>query len=260
VLLERGQMTAILNYPLWVFVLTFVVLWLSAALGVAMRKAWGEFADDLRDDYGVILGATLTLLGLIIGFTFSMATTRYDQRKAYEEGEANAIGTEYVRADLLPSASAAQARTLLLRYTDLRIRFYEVRSREELRKVDADTAVLQNQLWEVVAAAANAQPSTNSQLAASGMNDVLNSQGYTQASWWNRIPPAAWGLMYAVAIVSHLLVGFGSRRREVFLSIVLPLLVAISFFLISDIDSPRGGVIRVQPQNLIALAKSFPRN
>jgi hypothetical protein len=90
------------------------------------------------------------------------------------------------------------------------------------------------------------------------MNDVLNSQGYTQAAWWNRIPPAAWGLMYAVAIVAHLLVGFGSHRRHVFLSIILPLLVATSFFLVADIDSPRGGVIRVQPQNLIALAKSFP--
>lgn len=252
-------MTSILDYPLLVFIATFVLLWLSTGTGMVLRKPWGGLAEDIRDDYGVILGATLTLLGLIIGFSFSMATTRYDQRKAYEEEEANAIGTEYARADLLPAAAGAQARTLLIRYTDLRVRFYEARGREELRKVNADTAAVQNQLWQVVAAAANAQPNTNSQLAVSGMNDVLNSQGYTEASWWNRIPPAAWGLMYAIAIVSHLLVGFGNRRRQVFLSIVLPLTVAISFFLISDIDSPRGGIIRVQPQNLIALARSFPR-
>ena len=64
----------------------------------------------MREDFGFILAATLTLLGLIIGFSFSMATSRYDQRKNYEEAEANAIGTEYVRADLLPAADAATVR------------------------------------------------------------------------------------------------------------------------------------------------------
>jgi len=251
-------MNSILNYPLWVFAVTFLGLWLSTAIGIFLRRPFGALAEDVRDDFGVILGATLTLLGLIIGFTFSMATTRYDQRKLYEEEEANAIGTEYVRLDLLPAASAAQGRALLIRYTGLRLQFYQARSGEELRKVNADTAALQNQLWEVVAGATNAQSNVTSLLTASGMNDVLNSQGYTQASWWNRIPSGAWGLMYAVAIVSHLLIGFGTHRREVVLSIILPLTVAISFCLIADIDSPRGGIIRVQPQNLIALARSFP--
>ena len=63
--------------------------------------------------------ATLTLLGLIIGFSFSMAISRYDQRKVYEEAEANAIGTEYVRADLLPAGDAARVRALLRDYKRL---------------------------------------------------------------------------------------------------------------------------------------------
>jgi hypothetical protein len=67
-------------------------------------------AEDLREDFSVILSATLTLLGLLIGFSFSMAISRYDERKNYEEAEANAIGTEYVRADLLPAADAAKVR------------------------------------------------------------------------------------------------------------------------------------------------------
>jgi hypothetical protein len=64
----------------------------------------------MREDFGVIQSATLTLLGLIIGFTFSMAIGRYEQCKNYEEAEANAIGTEYVRADRLPGAAAACVR------------------------------------------------------------------------------------------------------------------------------------------------------
>lgn len=250
-------MTRLFDYPMLVFVATFVLLWLSAWVGLSVRTRWGGVTDDMRDDFGITLGATLTLMGLIIGFSFSMATTRYDQRKAYEEEEANAIGTEYVRVDLLPADAATQARALLVRYTDLRIRFYKTRERSELSRLNADTSALQSQLWEVVANAAKATSNTNSMLAVSGMNDVLNSQGYTQASWWNRIPTAAWSLMFAIAIVSHVLLGFGAHRKAWFLTVVLPLLVAISFLLIADIDSPRGGVITVQPQNLNALASGF---
>src|SRR5882672_6769155 len=80
----------------------------------------------MRPDFSVILAASLTLLGLIIGFSFSMATARYDMRKTYEEAEANAIGTEYVRADLLGPAEASQLRGLLKQYTELRIQAYTI--------------------------------------------------------------------------------------------------------------------------------------
>jgi hypothetical protein len=242
------------NYPLLTFAVTFALMWLSTWAGMYLRKHWRTDPEQVRDDFGVILGATLTLLGLIIGFTFSMATTRYDLRKSLEEEEANAIGTEYVRIDLLPSGAAAKAKGLLAHYTDLRIQFYQTRSADDLKRINAETSDLQNQLWETIAVPAKAQPSTNTMLAASGMNDVLNSQGYTQAAWWNRIPRAAWSLMFAIAIVSHVLLGYGAHSRSSFLSVILPLLIAIAFLLIADIDSPRGGIIRVQPQNLSAFA------
>ena len=77
-----------------------------------------------REDFGIVLSAALTLLTLILAFSFSMAITRYDQRKNYEEAEANAIGTEYVRADLLPPAEAVKVRELLRKYLDQRVLFY----------------------------------------------------------------------------------------------------------------------------------------
>ena len=81
-------------------------MWIAERMGAAARKKTEEMGDaDERDDFGVILAATLTLLGLIIGFSFSMAISRYDQRKNLEEEEANAIGTEYLRAELLPAAN-----------------------------------------------------------------------------------------------------------------------------------------------------------
>jgi hypothetical protein len=250
-------MDKVTDYPIFVFVVSFFALWLSTRIGVGVRRR--NLEQDVREDFGLILAATLTLLGLIIGFSFSMAISRYDQRKIYEEAEANAIGTEYVRAELLPAADAAKVRALIRNYVDQRILFYTTRDEQQLRQIDARTAHLQTELWSAVLPPAAAQPNQVVALAVSGMNDVLNSQGYTQAAWWNRIPVGAWGLMATIAICSNLLIGFGAQnaRAERLLHLVLPLVVSISFFLIADIDSPRHGLILVNPQNLVSLAESL---
>lgn len=247
----------IVDFPLVVLALSLLVQWLAAWLADAFRSRMRPLKELEREDYGIVLTASLTLLGLIIAFSFSMAVSRYDQRKNYEEAEANAIGTEYVRADLLPAADAARVRELLRRYLDQRVLFYTTRDGPQLRRIDADTTQLQNELWSTVRAAAAAQPTPLMSLAISGMNDVLNSQGYTQAAWWNRIPSAAWGLMAAIAVFCNLLHGYHARTGDALLFLVLPLSVSISFFLIADIDSPRGGLIRVLPQNLLHLAQSL---
>ena len=253
------NMPNLMNFPLLVFVVSFFVLWLSARAGVFVHERRGSLDEQAREDFGVVLAATLTLLGLIIGFSFSMAISRYDQRKNYEEEEANAIGTEFLRVQLLPAADAEKLQTLLVSYLDQRIQFYEARFESQLKPINADTAQLQSTLWSSVRVPAAAQPNPVVALAVSGMNDVLNSQGYTQAAWWNRIPIAAWGLMGAIAICSNIMIGYGVRRAKAssILLVVLPLIVSISFLLIADIDSPRGGIIRVRPINLISLSQSL---
>jgi len=251
-------MNNLMKSPFLVLSLSFIVLWLSARIGAWFRKRQ-LLEEDMRHDLDVIVAATLTLLGLIIGFSFSMAISRYDQRKNYEEAEANAIGTEYVRADLLPAADGARVRALLSGYLDQRVLFYQTRDEVGLRRINDATARLQTDLWSAVQAPAAAQPTPVLALAVSGMNDVLNSQGYTQAAWWNRIPIAAWVLMAAIAICANLMFGYGARRVKagVIHVLVLPLVLSIAFFLIADIDSPRRGVIRVSPQNLISLVQSL---
>jgi len=247
-----------LRYPSLSAFVSLLVLWLSAQIGAYFRRM-RPLKDDERDDFNIVEAATLTLLGLIIGFSFSMAISRYDLRKNYEEAEANAIGTEYVRTGLMPAGVAAQLRPQLRRYLELRILFYQTRNEHELRRINADTTQLQAEMWSAVQVPAMAQPTPVTALTVSGMNDVLNSQGYTQAAWWNRIPRAAWGLMAAIAICSNVLVGYGARSAKVRsgLLFVLPLVISISFLLIADIDSPRGGFIRVSPQNLVSLSRSL---
>jgi len=247
----------LLNFPLFIFVSSFVALWLAAQIGDTLRKKVGPLPEDQRENFSVAVNATLTLLGLLIGFTFSMAINRYDQRKDYEEAEANAIGTEFVRASLLPADDAARVRQLLEKYLNQRILFYTARDSRETAKINADTGELQNQLWAAILPAAQV-PSPEIALAVSGMNDVLNSQGYTQAAWRNRIPGAAWALMAAIAVCCNLLIGYGGRRTDRRILLIVPVAVSIAFLLVSDIDSPRGGAIRVVPSNLLSLSQSLP--
>ncbi|CAE6755568.1 hypothetical protein R69927_06444 [Paraburkholderia domus] len=252
-------MQNLLDYPALVFIVSFVAMWLSARIGASLLRRFRKIDEGARDDFSVIQAATLTLLALIIGFTFSMAVGRYDQRKNYEEEEANAIGTEYVRADLLPAADAATVRGLLKNYLDERVLFYTTGDAGELARVNAETSRLQNEMWSAVKNAAAAQPTPVAALAVAGMNDVLNTQGYTQAAWWNRIPFAAWTLMVLIAACANVLVGYGARglKAGAGLLLIVPLIVSLSFMLVADIDSPRGGVIRVKPLNLDALADSI---
>ena len=249
-------MRRILDFPLIVFTLSLASLWLSEQTGAFFARKLRPVKDDERNDLSLVTNASMTLLALIIGFSFSMAVSRYDQRKNYEEEEANAIGTEYVRVDLLPGADGARVRQLLTQYLDQRLLFYTIRNPQQLELVDTETAKLQAEMWSTIQRVARAEPTPVFALVVAGMNDVLNRQGYTQAAWWNRIPVGAWGLMVSIAISSSLLIGYGANRRG-FLFTILPFLVSIAFFLIADIDSPRRGVIRVVPQNLTSLSQSL---
>jgi hypothetical protein len=246
-----------LDNPFTVFAVCLLVQSLAAYFGAISGRAWRRMTADDHQDFDIVRAATLTLLGLLIGFTFSMAVTRYDQRKTLEEAEANAVGTEFLRIGLLPAEDAARLRELTRQYLDQRIAFYSTPDERDVASINAATAKLQGDLWAAVARAANADPNPVMALVVAGMNDVLNAQGYTQAAYWNRIPAAAWAMLILMSIVCNLLIGYGERRKGSALLLVLPVVVSISFLLIADIDSPRGGIIRVNPQNLLATAESM---
>src|ERR1700760_621392 len=129
-----------MDYPAVVFVSTLVAMSLSAWIGASLLRRVKALTAESREDFNVVQAATLTLLALMIGFSFSMAVGRYDQRKNYEEEEANAIGTEFVRADLLPAAQAANVRSLLVKYLDQRLQFYLVRDPQRIEQINAATS------------------------------------------------------------------------------------------------------------------------
>lgn len=242
-------MILIVDHPFLVLLLALVAQWGAAYLGDLLRRRVRPVPRTERTDFDIVLTASLTLLALLIGFSFSMAVSRYDLRKNSEAQEANAIGTEYVRADLMPAATRDEVRSLLRRYLDQRIEYYKARGQPG-SVATGEMAQTQAQLWSAVATAGTAQPNPVSALAVSGMNDLLNAQGETTAAWTNRIPTAAWTLLASTAILANMLHGYRERRTDWLVLIVLPLTVSIALFLIADLDTPHGGVIHVMPTNL----------
>ena len=252
-------MEQLMNYPILICVISFVCLWVAAWLGAFLRKGKDPAKTALPEGFGTVLSATLTLLGLLVGFSFSMAISRYDLRKGYEEEEANAIGTEYLRADLLPDAARRKVKQQLVQYLDLRIEKYQSHASEDKTRLTLRTGQLQNEMWSEVSGVAATRTDPVMASVVTGMNDVINRQGYTQAARRNRIPLPAWGLMAAIALFCNFLIGYGEKvpgenRR---LLLIVPLAISVSFLLIADIDSPQGGLIRVAPQNLMSLADSL---
>lgn len=245
-------MNQLFDHPTTFGIVVFVLLWGAARLTGVYRRGQAPRSAEAKQDFDILLAGVLTLLGLIIGFTFSMAISRYDQRKSLEEAEANAIGTEYVRADLLPADEAAVIRRLLKEYTRERIRYYQPLPRGELEQANATRVRLQQQLWSALVPAARAQPTAMTALVISGMNDVLNSEGYTQAAWLNRIPVEAWALLLLIALLAAMMIvsTAPTLQKRSRLLLILPALVAFSLTMIADIDSPRGGIILVGAPNL----------
>ncbi len=144
-------------------------------------------------------------------------------------------------------------------YLEQRILFYQATHQSDVDAINIKTQAIQDQLWSQVSQSARASQTPVMALVTGGMNDVFNRSGYTQAAWWNRIPRSAWLLLFVLSMFSMGMMEFHNcaRGKRTF-PWLLPLVFSFSFALISDIDSPRGGMIRIQPQNLLSLAGSLP--
>lgn len=254
-------MAAFVAHPAVLFVVLLALFVGAVAFGAHVLRRFATLPEGDREDFNVVQTATLTLLALLVGFSLSMAVGRYDQRKNLEEGEANAIGTEFARADLVDASIREQMKAGLVRYTKLRLADFLTRDPQALERINADTAMLQAELWRLATQVAQDRPTPIGALVVAGMNDVLNSQDYSEAARINHIPLGAWFLMILIAMFGCVVQGYGTKgtlRRSLLIAI-LPVTVALSLALISDIDSPRGGIIHVQPQNLSRLLQSLQK-
>lgn len=252
-------MTVLVDHPEGLFVVLLALFIGAVACGAHVLRRFAVLPPEDREDFNIIQTSTLTLLALLVGFSLSMAVNRYDLRKTLEESEANAIGTEYARADLVDAATGAKIKSALLRYTKLRLANYTTRAPDALATIVRDTSNVETELWQLATQVAKDQPTPIGALVVAGMNDVLNSQDYSEAVRINHIPLGAWYLMIIIALLGCVMQGYGAKGKltKGLLITILPATVALSLALIADIDSPKGGLIRVEPRDLTRLLQSI---
>lgn len=247
-----------------VLLVFFVLLLLAPEVGFRIGLRRRDRSDEAaRSQIGTIQGAALALLGLLLGFTFSMSVSRYDARKQLVIEEANAIGTAELRGRLLPSPQRERVAPLFRRYLDTRIAVYEALD-DSVRTaaLAEETAQLSENLWSEARDLASADPrSAIAALFVQALNEMYDIREKRDRGLDNHLPPTVMWLVAGVAVFGQILVGYGcglNGRRLPIATSLLSVLIALVVVLIIDLDRPRGGLVLVGQESMKALRDGLP--
>ena len=223
------------------------------------RQTWVD--GNYRSQLSTMQASTLGLLALLLGFTFALAASRFEARKALVLKEANAIGTAYLRLGLLQAPDRGELEALMRRYVDARVDFSRADNWESFRAAQAASSQLQSQLWTGVRdqARTDGRPVPHGMILQS-LNEVIDIGGERRAALFNRVPDIILALLMGVGTFAMLINGYSvgvGGTRSLFALIVMPILIAAVIAVIIDLDRPRRGLIQVGQQSLIELQESL---
>lgn len=249
----------------WYFGL-FVALVLFGLSEAGFRVGWRLYVqrdEARRSQISGVQGAILGLLGLLLGFTFSMAVNRYELRRDMVLKEANTIGTTYLRAGLLPEAQQEPVRELLRKFVDVRVG-YQATSDDPVKLEEGLRlgAEIQQQLWQHAEAAAKAAPTPITSTFIVTLNELIDTDAERVAAHRNTIPAAVWILLIIVAACGCLTTAYGAGAqgaRSGFSSFTLPLLITVVILMIFDLMHTHQGVVSISQQPMLDLQKSIQR-
>jgi hypothetical protein len=223
---------------------------LAAELGFRYGRKRATFAG-----WELVEAEALGLLALLLGFTFAMAATRFDTRKTIILGEANALLTTYMRAKFLPEPTQGELQALLRRFAEARIEYYRADPDEERqRRAHEKVEGLKADLWAgTVAMAQRTPPTVLTSLFVRSLNRLYDIDASGILSLDNHVPDPVLGLVFAVGVLCSAAIGNGfglAKRRSPMGLVLMPLLIAMSFTLIVDLDRSRRGLARVGRETL----------
>jgi hypothetical protein len=226
-----------------------IVLFVEIGRRVGTRRV-AEETERARAVLNTIETAIYALLGLLIAFTFSGAAYRFDTRRALTVQEANAIGTAYLRLDLLPTVAQAPLREKFRQYTEARIAVYQALPDLQASNNHADRArALQTEIWsEAVAALKDGQP-TSSVVVLPALNEMIDITTTRAIITKTHTPPIVLATLFVLTLLCSLLIGNGlGRERSFGMSIRtfgFALVFTLTMYVIFDLDHPRVGFIRL---------------
>jgi hypothetical protein len=240
-----------------------MMLLLEVGRRIGIRRR-AKDAEGALESFGAVEGSVFALLGLLIAFTFSGAASRFDTRRHLIVEETNAIGTAYLRLDLLPAEAQPPLKDGFRQYLDARLEVYRRLPDMEAAKQElARSTKLQGQIWEQAVAAcreANYQPATMLLLPA--MNAMIDITTTRTMAAQTHPPTVIFVMLCGMALAASLLAGYGmagAKSRVWLHKLVFAGTLAIVVYVIVDLEYPRLGLIRVEAfdQTLVELRQSM---
>lgn len=236
------SMRFVLDHPWLLAVVAVVLQALAAAVGVAVAPRRKEARDALTPVQAGVLG----LAGLLLGFSFSMSLSRFEERRALVVQEANAIGTTQLRAGLLSRDLAEAAAPLLARYVDARLVVFDPGADEAAAARASSEAVrLQSGLWRIAEQAAAVAPTPVTASFIVTLNEMIDLEASRDEAARNRLPGVVWFALLVVTLGSSLLtseLGLALSRGPL---ATLAVVFAVVLGLIAELDTPRAGWLQV---------------
>lgn len=200
----------------------------------------------------------------MIAFTFYGASQRFDARRQMIVNEANAIGTAWLRIDLLPNSSQQNMRDLFQKYTDARIGANHYLPNITAAKKQLHLASKsQDEIWHSAVLAAHDAP--NPMILAvvlpslNGMFDVATAHN---VSLITHPPLLIYITLLMLILISTLYVGYslaGSKRTNWLHGVGYAFIMVGIFYVIVDFEFPRIGLInlKIYDQPMIELRQKM---
>lgn len=249
------------SIPLWALLLgAFLLLWLAMEAGFRAGQWRRANTSEEKDQVvSAMVASILGLLALVLGFTFSLAASRFDERRVVVLNEANAIGTAYLRTSFLPEPQRTEVVRLLREYVDLRIR--GTASGDPAPAI-ARSEQIHNEIWAHAAAAGQQQPqSITVGLCIQSINELIDLHSVrVQAAMRSRIPLVIWVALFGLALLGMGSVGYldglsSTVRSPAMIGLVLAFTCVV--YLIADLDRGHEGLLQVTQQALVDVHRSM---
>lgn len=249
------------SYNLWVVqIIVSLVLFAAALIGQYVGRLESRRIGDTTE-IGLVQTNLLGILGLLLGFTFAVSSTRYDQRRVLAIDEANALGTTFMRAQMLQEPYRTRLSDKLHRYIDLRARTSELVDKNvNIADLRRETENLQQAIWRDATALARVSNTELTSLFASSLNQSIDLYASRVATFLARVPPAIMWILFLIAIVAVGMVGYGfglAGQRGWLTMALVSVTVAAVMIMIIDLDKPEAGPTRISQQTMIDLSKSL---
>jgi len=255
-------MTFLRQFSAWQIVLTlFFFLFIFVEIGYRRGARLQTPDDEDSTALNTVKGAALALLGLLLGFSFALSSGRFEQRRQLMIKEANAIGTAYLRGDLMEEPLRSRYKELLKTYTDVRIEAFKAAAKEDQKEWEriAKAEALQNEIWKAGMEYASNHPQHSATLlVVNALNEMIDTGTERTVARLAEVPMPILLLLISSVLIAGLFIGhsFGlGRGRHLMTTLLFCFLISFVVYIILDLDQPRRGLIQ-ERQKLMERVRS----